>query len=138
MAATQLMLLVGAWVGLTASRRAKNEQQLLCWTLALAGVGIATTVIMPGVGTALSVFLAHEVFRGAYQPVKDTYLNEQIPRGDSRRATILSFESLARHAGGIVGLLISGAVAQLISPQWAWISSGALLVGAVIWVRRKS
>jgi MFS family permease len=136
MAATQAMLFVGAALGLWASRRLRDEERLLRWTLGLAGVGIAATLLMPEIGTALSVFLMHELFRGAYQPVKDAYLNEQIPRGDSRRATILSFESLSRHTGGVIGLLVSGAVAQMFSPAAAWVSSGLLLVAVVIWLGR--
>jgi MFS family permease len=136
MAGTQLALFLGAWLGLRASRRFQDEQLLLRSTLCLAGLGIALTMFMPSVQSALVIFLAHELFRGAYQPVKDSYLNQQIASGDPRRATILSFESLARHAGGVAGLLVSGAVAQMFSPLIAWTLSGLVLCGSVVWLGR--
>lgn len=136
MAGLQITLFAGAWLGLWAARQINDEQRLLRWTLGLAGLGIALSVLAPGAQTALAIFLVHELFRGAYQPVKDTYLNQQIASGDSRRATILSFESLSRHAGGIAGLLFSGLVAQFISPLAAWVSSGLVLVAAVTWIGR--
>lgn len=98
----------------------------------VVGLGISATTFF-GFHTALLLFLAHEVGRGAWYPLRDIYLHDNIP--SDHRATLASFTSTSNHVGGIVGLLLSGFVAQSVSIPVAWSVSGFLMIltVAILW-----
>jgi predicted MFS family arabinose efflux permease len=104
------------------------EKALLVSQLAIALFG-AITVWVPVFGLSLLSFLLHEVPRGTFRPLSDAYLHKHIPSG--QRATLGSFQSMAHHAGGAVGLAVSGLVAQRFGIPAAWyVSSLTLVVGS--------
>ena len=76
--------------------------------------------------TAIALFFIHQLPRGMVSPIKDAYLNSNI---DSKeRATILSFESIAHHFGGAIGLLLSGLLARSAGIPFTWLVFGLFLV----------
>lgn len=104
------------------------EKALLVSQLAIALFG-AITVWVPVFGLSLLSFLLHEVPRGTFRPLSDAYLHKHVPSG--QRATLGSFQSMAHHAGGAVGLAVSGLVAQRFGIPAAWyVSSLTLVVGS--------
>jgi len=92
----------------------------------IIGAGILFTVVFKSVPIALSMFFIHEMARGLFRPLKDVYLNDNIP--SKERATLISFESISHHLGGMVGLVFSGFVAEKINIPTAWILSGGVLI----------
>lgn len=104
----------------------KNEQRALLVSQIIIGIGIATTTLFKFFSVALGIFVLHEAARGLFRPIKDVYLNDNIP--SKERATLISFESLFQHIGGAVGLVVSGFLAEKISIPFTWVFSGVLLV----------
>jgi MFS family permease len=110
-----------------------SERHALCITSVLIGLGILIAANLPYFGIVITAFYLHEFARGAFTPLKDTYLHEMIP--SKERATIVSFESIAHHIGGAIGLVGSGVLATLLSISVAWTVSAVvlLLLTAFIW-----
>ncbi|HXZ87576.1 MAG TPA: MFS transporter [Candidatus Binataceae bacterium] len=104
---------------------------------------IAAAAMLFGAGAAgnraylvLIVLTAMNVCNGAMQPLMQGWLNEQI-RGDER-ATLLSFNSTFATAGGSVGLLVNGTIADARGIATAWQFSAILSLAALpcYWVLR--
>lgn len=132
-AAMALSLMLGAQAAPYLLRNlSERSALLLCHAITALGI-LGTTVF--GLAPALALFLAHEVSRGAFGPIKTAYLHDQLP--SNVRATLVSFESISHHVGGAIGLVVSGALAHYGSLQVAWTVSGCILLLAVLWLRRK-
>jgi len=97
----------------------------------LVGLGIILAGAFSSYVLSVALFLGHEIARGAFLPIKDAYLNDNIP--SKERATLISFESISHHIGGAVGLLVSGFLAQRVSISFTWIIFGLILIaGAAV------
>lgn len=110
-----------------------SERRALLWCHTVTAMGIVGTVASNTLPPALVFFLAHELGRGAFQPIKEAYLHDAI--ASKERATISSFESVSHHLGGAIGLVASGLLAQHGSIPLAWTVSGAALLAclAALW-----
>jgi MFS family permease len=109
-----------------APRRAHLVSGLLIASgLLLAGAGFAAG--RPNVALAL-LFLMN-VFQGAREPLALSWFNEHLE--PEERATMLSFRGTMATAGGAVGLLLGGAVADLRGIPFAWKLAGTLSLLAV-------
>ena len=84
------------------------------------------TSYLPVLGT----FLAHELGRGFFAPLQQNYINNRLE--SETRATLLSLDSMFTKLGALLGLLISGLIADNFSIQAAWLFSGAFLAITVI------
>jgi len=111
-----------------------NEKRALVASQIGIGAGVVATVLLKWFPLAIGVFLLHEVARGLFRPLKDVYLNDNIPSRE--RATLISFESMSHHIGGMVGLLFSGFLAEYASIATAWMLSGGILVASTFWLMR--
>jgi MFS family permease len=121
-----LGLMAGAALASIFLRLVAHERKGIVWVQISIGIGIACTVLPQSFVPALTVFLLHEIPRGLLDPLKESYLHDNIPQ--DRRATIASCDSISHHIGGMIGLLASGALAQYVSLPAAWIVSGLVLV----------
>lgn len=83
----------------------------------------------PRATLVLIVLTAMNVCSGAMQPLMQGWLNDQI--SGSGRATLLSFNSTFATAGGSVGLLVSGAIADARGIATAWQFSAILSLVAL-------
>lgn len=132
-----MLLTVG--LGSIVARRkfSMNSNFLLMVTQAGVGLGIAAAGLFGGMQASLVLFLVHEVFRGVFPPIHSTLLHENLPK--AQRATIDSFDSMIRHGGGLIGLLVSGWMASHYGISVTWIFSGMCLAlgGGVLWKFRK-
>lgn len=131
-AAMALSLMAGVWGGPRLLRVLGSERSTLVVCHLVTGTGIIVTALVPWLPAALLIFFLHELGRGAFEPVKNAYLHRNIPSRE--RATIVSFESLAHHAGGGLGLMISGVLALVGSISLAWSVAGLALVGVTLMV----
>lgn len=129
-AGMMIALAIGALIVSKLDCRGK-EKKMIVQTQICAGVLIITAMLIPGLPFIVILFLLHEVPRGCWNPLIDSYLQKRIPSHE--RATIASFCSIAPHIGGVFGLIVSGLIAQFFGISVAWIVSGAsLVIGAVL------
>ena len=138
MAFIQIMVIIGSQI----SRKnifsfSTNEKVGMAISQLVIGIGITLTVVFQSFPVTIIFFLMHEVGRGMFGPIKDSYLQENIP--SRKRATIGSFESMYIHIGGALGLVVSGWVAKNIGIPIAWIISGSVLIitSIIVFVKNK-
>ncbi|MEK7600531.1 MAG: MFS transporter [Patescibacteria group bacterium] len=130
-----LATMAGATLAPAFLRNVRDERRAILYAQVATGLCICATVVASSFGFALGAFLAHEVARGLFVPLKDVYLNDNIP--SKERATLMSFDQIARHIGGMIGLLVSGALAHYVALSTAWIVSGAALVAVALALLRR-
>ena len=127
------MLALGAFIA-SRLRNRGNEKKLILNAQIIAGVCILAATLVTGLPVVITFFLLHEVPRGCWNPLMDSYLQKRIPSNE--RATISSFCSIAPHIGGAIGLVVSGAIAQYFGMSASWIVAAlALIVGAIVIAR---
>jgi hypothetical protein len=100
-----------------------------------AAILISSCVVISGVGPPLLTisvgFFVHEIFRGALSEVLYTYRNRYIK--NYQRTTVNSVFGAISTLGAALGLLVSGALGDLIPLLWVWIISacGLVLLGGL-------
>lgn len=126
-----MVVVVGSTMAKAVLARHIGEAKALLYTQVLLGVSLAGTVVFRALPLSLFVFMLHEFGRGLFKPIKDAYLNDQLP--SSERATVVSFEAIAHHLGGGIGLLVSGWTAAVLGIPVTWMLFGlALALGSVV------
>lgn len=123
---------LGAFI-ISRMNTAGREKQVIIITQILTGLAVLSTISLSGIGFVISAFVLHEMFRGAFDPLLGSFLHKRIP--SSERATIDSFCSIAPHIAGSIGLLASGAIAEMFGIRFAWLISGLILIIGAIAVR---
>jgi MFS family permease len=111
--------------GLLAKRISLNERAQTLWS-ALSGVPIIIGIVV-GQPLLPIMFLLHEFARGVWGPIRLSRLHNSIT-AEMPRATILSFESMIWFGGGVLGLVISGILAEYSSYSVAWFVSGLIFM----------
>lgn len=130
-----ICLIIGSALSPRFLKFMRDEKRGLAVSQIGIGAGVFATVLLKWFPLAIGVFLLHEVSRGLFRPLKDVYLNDNIP--SKERATLISFESMSHHIGGMIGLLFSGFLAEYASIATAWMLSGGILVTSTLWLMRK-
>jgi len=120
-----VMVLLGSSAMHWVLKVARSETGALIFTQILIGLTMAGTVAFQIFPISLTVFLANEFFRGLFKPIKDAYLNDQLP--SKERATVISFEAIAHHIGGGIGLVLSGWLALSYGIGLTWVGFGLVL-----------
>jgi predicted MFS family arabinose efflux permease len=126
MSAISASLWLGARMIPRLKRSFKHEFNALVFSQVLTAVTMLIASLMLGGLTTFIFFLAHEVGRGMFRPLKQDLLNRMISH-DRHRATILSFESMVGNSGAVCGLLLTGWLAKQFSVGAAWFISGVVL-----------
>lgn len=109
----------------------KNERLRLIIPQLLTALAIVITSQVSGVYLVTGFFLMHELGRGLFAPIKQNYVNNLIV--SAQRATLLSLESMFTKLGCLVGLIISGLIANSFGINNTWLGSGVfLLIGVII------
>ncbi|MBP6885827.1 MAG: MFS transporter [Candidatus Pacebacteria bacterium] len=137
-ASMSIALMVGSGYARRFLRFFGSERTALLAAQALTGISILATVATSTFGIVLAAFLMHEIGRGIINPLRDVYLNDNIP--PQERATIISFAALASHIGGMAGLLASGVIANYTTITTAWNVSGVMMVcsALILWKMQKA
>lgn len=107
-------------------RLIKNESQSLALTQIFTALMIIVLTQISGLTATLSFFFLHEMSRGAFKPLKQSYFNDQLL--SETRATLISLDSMINKIGSVIGLLISGYLANTYSINTAWLVSGIFLL----------
>jgi MFS family permease len=111
-----------------------NERKIIIKSYIIVGILIIAMALSPGLSLPVMFFLLHEIVRGTWNPMIDSYLQVRIPSDE--RATISSFCAIAPHIGGAIGLVVSGIIAKFFGPETAWVVSGVSFVLASVLVAR--
>lgn len=111
-----------------------KERRIILLAMAYVGLLVAMSALAKAMPLAILFFLLHEVGRGFWNPMKDSYLQQHIPSHE--RATITSFCAVAPHIGGAIGLVISGFIAQMFGITVAWVVAGVVLIGGAVILRK--
>jgi predicted MFS family arabinose efflux permease len=127
----------GGWLIERLSRVCGRRTTLLLWSIAL------TTAATVGMGLATSFWLAVVLFlvamgaRGAWIPVKQAYIHQEIP--SDKRATVVSFDSLVASGGNMTGQIALGGISQSYSLAAGYVVGGLFtgLAMPVLWVLRR-
>lgn len=112
-------------------RFAKSQTGILALTQILTAILIIILTQISGLTITLSFFLMHEVSRGLFKPLKQSFFNDHLI--SANRATSLSLDSMITKVGSLVGLLISGLIAETWSIKIAWLCSGIFLLLTAVW-----
>jgi len=131
--AIALCLAAGAFLASWMKTEGK-ERQFILWTMLYVGVLVIIATTSSWLPLTILFFVFHEIGRGFWEPMKNSYLHERIPSNE--RATISSFCSIAPHIGGAIGLLISGLIAQGFGISVSWIVSGGVLILGAFLLRK--
>jgi MFS family permease len=130
-----MMVCLAAGAFIASRLRSKGkEKRMIMQSQICAGAIVIAAVLMPSLPLMILLFLLHEMPRGCWNPLLDSYLQKRIPSHE--RATIASFCAIAPHIGGAVGLVLSGLIAQFFGISAAWIVAGvSLIIGALLVAR---
>lgn len=131
-----LAIILGSWLAPRLAKRWPGEKRLMAGTQIAIGSGIILTALAASLPLALTAFLWHEIARGALKPITDAYLNDNIP--SKERATLISFQGMAQHIGGMIGLVASGFLAEKFGIPATWVLSGGTLIIASFLLIRKN
>jgi len=108
----------------------KNDKLVLIIPQLLTAVAIIVCSRVNAIFLVMGSFLLHEVGRGIFHPLKQSYLNNFLQ--SEKRATLLSLESMFVKLGAFAGLIISGFLAETYSIRWTWLFSGIILATTTI------
>jgi hypothetical protein len=120
---------LGAWLAPLAARRLGGGARAAATMSALAAPA-AIAVALPVLAIAGGGYVGIYLLLGVVGPLTSELLHGRIASGE--RATMVSVESLALQAGGVVANLTLGALATTVSPMAAFGAVAAALVASAI------
>ncbi len=112
--------------------RGRNTLSLFILRL-VQGVFFIFLSIQTGIAGFSVFYILVFLFNGAQNPTQMAVFNGLVP--GKERSTLLSFQSLFLQLGGLLGSLIMGYVAEMVSiPRAWWIGAGVLLLSSVLFL----
>ena len=94
------------------------RQKSLAISALLSSLPVIAAAALINFWPVLLLFCFYEAARGFMEPLRTAFINDEIP--SSERATILSLNQVFLRLGAILGLLITGIIAQQTSVAIAW------------------
>ncbi|MEO0691544.1 MAG: MFS transporter [Pseudomonadota bacterium] len=123
---------VGASLSASISRLFKRQHAMTLAAMfaCLAGAQIALAVQGDIIGF-VTVFVLFSVILGISETPASSILHRCVE--DRQRSTMLSLRSLIQQLGGALGLVLTGAIAEIYSTPVAWsVGAGFLLIAAIL------
>ena len=128
--------MMGVWIAgkLVSESTSGTLARFYSTQIIIAGLLIAAALVGPWPFVSVSFFLLHEIGRGGYGVYTDTLLNRFADSKD--RASQLSLNALTGDVGMVLGLVISGFLAEQWSVGATWVLFALVLIGAysVLWI----
>jgi hypothetical protein len=122
-------VVVGSWLVRRGLLRGSETKWLIVSVLA-AGGGLALLGWLPGLMVPIAAAALHNMGRGAFRPLVDTYTQHRVESG--YRATYGSLQSLiARSVNGLVLIFVTWFMAgksDMKSVTWVWTACGVALI----------
>lgn len=122
--------IIGNKLSVLLLRLVKKEKLGLMISQLLKGLFLCLAALSPFLIPILIFFIVYNIGGGLFGPIKSVYLNKNIP--SEKRATIISFDSMALKLGSGAGLLVSGILAKSISIPFSWLFSGIFLISGTM------
>jgi len=115
-----------------------GRSKVLAALVALNSLPIIIAALMSRFWPMLALFCTYEISRGMLEPIRISFINNEIP--SSERATILSLDQVFMRLGAILGLFITGLIADhaSISASWAFAAIVGLAAIPLFWVCKPS
>lgn len=110
-------------------KKGKDYTYLMVANALIVSIPIIISAMTHNFTLAISSFMIYEISRGIEGPVGTAYVNKYAE--PSKRATILSFESMVGSLGAAIGLLVFGLFAQRTSIEYAWIVAGIIVLATI-------
>lgn len=117
---------LGGYLSKYSLRWVNNGSKSLAITQIITAIMIICLTLVSGLVGTLCFFFLHELSRGAFKPLKQSFFNDQLL--SETRATVLSLDSMINKIGSLIGLLVSGFLANTYSINIAWLISGLFLL----------
>lgn len=136
-AGVSLTIAAGAYLARLLPFKSESKRFFLVIPQIFTALALVAMILFSNVSALIILFLATEIGRGFFAPIKDVQINLIAP--ENIRTTINSFNSMLEKIGACLGLLFSGWLAQELSIKSSWLISGIILfVGIILfWIFRK-
>lgn len=136
-AGVSLTIAAGSYLARLLPFKHESKRFFLVIPQIFTAIALVTMILFSNVSALIILFLATEIGRGFFAPIKDVQINLIAP--ENIRTTINSFNSMLERIGACLGLLFSGWLAQELSIKNSWLISGIILfVGIILfWIFRK-
>lgn len=95
-----------------------GRSKVLAGLVGLNSLPIIIAALMSRFWPMLALFCTYEIARGMLEPIRISFINNEIP--SSERATILSLDQVFMRIGAILGLFITGLIADHVSISVSW------------------
>lgn len=130
------------WIGISVMAslgsywaKKQNDGTGVVRMILLIGLPMLIASITRSIVPLTSMFLFHEFGRGAYRPILFTFANKQI--SNRCRSTANSLMSSTKTLGAAVGLLVFGAMTNVLKPIETWSVSALVLLALAGWMWKK-
>ncbi|MDX9971066.1 MAG: MFS transporter [Candidatus Gracilibacteria bacterium] len=121
-----LTIIAGGKLAPAFRKKLRSDRKAIIVLNIFIGIGIFVLICTNSLWIMLTGFLFHELARAMSAPLRTKYLHDNVP--SKQRATLISFESLFRTLGGVVGLMIFGLIAELEGYTLPFLLSGAIVI----------
>lgn len=120
---------LGGWLSVRFAEMIGKEKEAIIVSQVITTIGMIVASTMIGFIPVMGGFFLHEMGRGMFKPLKQTYMSHRIV--GNKRATILSFDSMISMGGAGLGLILSGYLANSHSVSLSWLVSGIILGASI-------
>lgn len=131
-------MILGAYLVRVFLGRGKHYTFVMIVAILLISIPIIISASSKILLIAFPAYLIHEIARGIQKPVQQSYLNKYAE--PTKRATILSFESMVSVLGAAMGLWFFGWIAKNTSIETFWTVAGIIalvLIPIYLMARKK-
>jgi len=106
-----------------------REHRCLALGLAITAGGMVLAGMWPTFWPTLVFFLLHEAGRGMIGPLNEAAMHRSVTA--DKRATVISFGSMANKLGATAGLFLFGVAGNQLGIQTAWLIAGLILAAVI-------
>jgi predicted MFS family arabinose efflux permease len=122
-------------IGAKLSTRVRDGLRTLAIPIILIGLPMAGTGFLTNMWVLLVLFFSHEFGRGMWPLAVFNYSNRYI--APNVRSTVNSLRSASGTVGAACGLIVSGLLRKIFSPQEVWTISAVVLLLISVWTLRQ-
>lgn len=126
LAGMSIMMAAGSYLSRKLSERKVSYWKIMTISALFLAIPVLISSQVSIFALAAGTFLIHEIGRGINIPIKASYINKYIP--SDKRATLISFNSMAGKIAAALGLIGFGLLADKTSFSFSWYISGFILL----------
>lgn len=126
LAGMSIMMAVGSYLSRRLSERKVSYWKIMSISALFLAIPVLISSQVSIFAIAAGTFLIHEIGRGISIPIKTSYINKYIP--SDKRATLISFNSMAGKIAATLGLVGFGLLADKTSFSYSWLVAGFILL----------